>query len=138
MKTGCMLRRGALALALAAAGAAFARESAGEETVRPLMRQPLAEAPGKQVTLVTVAYEPGQASAAHLHPGSVYAYVLEGSVVSQLEGEAPKTYTAGQSWYEPPGARHLVSRNASTTKPAKLIVWLVGGENEPVKQPLPR
>ena len=59
-------------------------------------------------------------------------------MVSQLEGAEAKTYTQGQSWYEPPQAHHLVSRNASRSQPAKLLVWLLGGDNEPVKQALPR
>ena len=127
-----------LAVALGAMSGAQAHDGAGAETVQPLMRHALPEAPGKQATLITVSYAPGQASAPHLHPGSVFAYVLEGSVVSQLDGEEAKTYTQGQSWYEAPGSRHLVSRNASDSAPAKIVVWLVGGESEPVKQPLPR
>jgi quercetin dioxygenase-like cupin family protein len=127
-----------LGFLLAGAGSALAHDPAGAETVRPILRLSLPDVPGKQATMVTVSYEPGQASAPHLHPGSVFAYVLEGSVVSQLEGAEAKTYTQGQSWYEPPQAHHLVSRNASATQPAKLLVWLLGGENEPVKQALPR
>lgn len=90
-----------LGLALAAGGAP-AHEGSGAETVQPVLRHALPEAPGKQATLVSVAYAPGQASAAHTHPGSVFAYVVEGSVVSQLGDEEPRTYSQGQSWYEPP------------------------------------
>ncbi|MBL8482284.1 MAG: cupin domain-containing protein [Rhodocyclaceae bacterium] len=122
---------------MAGAAAAAAHDDGAAETVRPLMRQALADVPGRQVTLLTVTYEPGQSSSPHLHPGSVLAYVLEGSVESQLAGEPLRTYTQGQFWYEGPRAHHLVSRNASRTAPAKLVVWLLGGENEAVKQPLP-
>jgi quercetin dioxygenase-like cupin family protein len=122
-------------LALAAAAAAT---SAGEGTAHPLMRHALPEAPGKQVTLLTVDYAPGQTSSPHSHPGSVFAYVVEGSVVSQLEGEPARTFRAGEGWYEPPGAHHIVSRNASTTQPARLVVWLMANEGEAVKKPLPR
>ena len=110
----------ALAFAAGEVGVALAHDAAGEESVQPVMRQTLPEMPGK-----------------HVHPGSVFAYVLEGSVVSQLADEAPKTYTKGQGWYEPPQARHLVSRNASTTEPARLVAWLVGNEGQPLKEPLP-
>jgi len=127
-----------LGLLLTAAGSALAHDPAAAETVRPILRQSLPDVPGKQATMLTVSYEPGQASAPHLHPGSVFAYVLEGSVVSQLEGAAVQTYTQGQSWYEPPRAHHLVSRNASDSQPAKLLVWLLGGEGEPLKQALPQ
>lgn len=127
-----------LGLLLAGAVGAKAHDPAAAETVRPILRQSLPDVPGKQATLVLVSYEPGQASKPHFHPGSVFAYVLEGSVVSQLEGTEAKTYTQGQSWYEPPGAHHLVSRNASDSRPAKVLAWLLGGEGEPVKQVLPR
>jgi hypothetical protein len=44
---------------------------------------------------------------------------------------------AGQSWYERPGIPHLVSRNASSTKPAKLLVWLLLDKGQPLLEPLP-
>lgn len=125
-----------LTLASAATSLVFAHDAPGEETVKPVMKQALSEAPGKNALLVTVSYAPGQASRPHLHPGSIFAYVLEGSVVSQLEGEAARTYTVGQSWYEPPRVHHLVSRNASKTRPAKLLVFAVTADGEPVKLPL--
>ena len=108
------------------------------EKVEPLQMQTLADVPGKQVTMAVVSYAPGQASAPHLHPGSVFAYVLEGEVVSQLEGQPAVTYGVGQSWYEPPRAAHLVSRNASNTRPAKLLAWLLVDEGGQIKQALPR
>lgn len=95
-----------------------------------LQRQPLQDAPGRNGILLTVSYGPGEASPAHRHPGSVFAYVLEGAVQSQLDDGAPVTYKAGESWVETPRALHAVSRNASTTKPAKLLVWLMAGDGE--------
>ena len=122
-------------LSLTSAGLAVAH-AGGEEKVQPVMRQAIPEAPGKTVLVATVTYAPGQDSTPHKHPGSIFAYVVEGSVVSQLDGSPAKTYGAGESWYEPPGAHHLVSRNASTTRPAKLLVFAIAGEHDPVKQPL--
>jgi quercetin dioxygenase-like cupin family protein len=133
-----LLKALAIALALAAAPWAMAHDAAGEEKVTPLQMQKLPDVPGKQVAMAVVSYEPGQASAPHFHSGSVFAYVLEGEVVSQLEGQPPVTYKAGESWYEPPRAPHLVSRNASSTRPAKLLAWLLMDEGGQIKQPLPR
>ena len=110
----------------------------GEEKVNPVQMQKLPDVPGKQVVMAVVSYEPGQASAPHLHSGSVFAYVLEGEVVSQLGGQPTVTYKAGESWYEPPRIAHLVSRNASTTRPAKLLAWLLMDEGGKVKEPLPK
>jgi len=83
-----------------------------------------------------VDYAPGAASDPHVHPGSVFAYVLEGTVVSQLEGDEPTTYTKGQSWYESPKKPHVVSKNASKTEPAKLLVFLLSQEGESLKVPM--
>ncbi|WP_430869758.1 cupin domain-containing protein [Cupriavidus basilensis] len=130
-------------LALPGAGNAHAHaldEQPGksEESVQPLMKQPIPEAAGRNVLLATVTFAPGQESEPHVHPGSIFAYVLEGTVVSQLGGEPEKTYGKGQSWYEAPGARHLVTRNASKTRPARLLVFGIAAEGDPIKQPLPR
>jgi quercetin dioxygenase-like cupin family protein len=101
-----------------------------EETVSVLMKQRLADVTGKEATVQTVDYAPGAESVPHHHPGTVFAYVLEGAVVSQLQGEKPVTYTRGQSWYESPKIPHVVSKNASKTEPAKLLVFLLSQEGE--------
>lgn len=107
-----------------------------EDSVSVLMKQPLADMAGKVATVLTVDYAPGAASGPHVHPGSVFAYVLEGAVVSQLEGDEPITYIKGQSWYESPKKPHIVSKNASKTEPAKLLVFLLSQEGEAIKAPV--
>ena len=64
------------------------------------------------------------------------AYVLSGAVTSQVKGEKERTYKAGEYWYEPAGSEHLVSKNASKTKPAKLLVFMVLSPDEKVLIPL--
>jgi quercetin dioxygenase-like cupin family protein len=107
-----------------------------EDSVSVLMKQPVADMAGKVATVLTVDYAPGAASGPHVHPGSVFAYVLEGAVVSQLEGDEPITYIKGQSWYESPKKPHIVSKNASKTEPAKLLVFLLSQEGEAIKAPV--
>jgi quercetin dioxygenase-like cupin family protein len=107
-----------------------------EDAVSVLMKQSLSDMAGKVATVLTVDYVPGAASGPHVHPGSVFAYVLEGAVVSQLEGDEPITYTKGQSWYESPKNPHIVSKNASKTEPAKLLVFLLSQEGEAIKAPV--
>ncbi|EIK93426.1 cupin [Pseudomonas sp. M47T1] len=109
--------------------------ASAHDNVHILQQQTPPNAPGQQAIMLTVDYAPGQASDAHSHPGSVMAYVLEGSVVSQLKGEAPVTYKQGQYWYEPAGTVHLMSRNASNTQPAKLLVWVLKGQDQQVLEP---
>jgi quercetin dioxygenase-like cupin family protein len=106
------------------------------DSISVLMKQPLTDKAGKVATMLIVDYAPGAASDPHVHPGSVFAYVLEGTVVAQLEGEQPMTYSKGQSWYESPKKPHLVSRNTSVTEPAKLLVLLVSQEGETLKVPV--
>ncbi|WP_336490505.1 cupin domain-containing protein [Methylobacterium nigriterrae] len=89
--------------------------------------QPLPNVPGKSMKGVLVEYAPGGSSAAHRHPGSafIYATVLEGAVVSQVNDGPEITYQAGQNFSENPGDRHGVSRNASTSVSAKLLAVFV-------------
>ena len=80
---------------------------------------------GWEVTVSYVDYAPGRVGAAHRHPGFVLAYVLEGAVVARISGQGEeKTYTAGQMFYEQPGATHEVSKNASQTQSAKLLAMI--------------
>src|SRR5262249_10561977 len=101
-----------------------------------LIQQNLPDLQGKVAAALPVQDATGTASDAHQHPGSVFAYGLEGAVVSQLEGEKPVTYTAGQSWYEPPGQAHVVLRNASRDETAKILVFILTQEGEELKSPV--
>jgi quercetin dioxygenase-like cupin family protein len=96
------------------------------ETVTPAFAYEIPNVPGKTITAAVVTYKPGVKSISHRHGSAfVVAYVLSGSIRSQLEGGEAKTYTAGQSWTEAPGAHHLVSDNASTTRPASLLAVFI-------------
>lgn len=108
----------------------------GKEKVTLLERQALPDVPGKFGLMVSVTYAPGQESVPHSHPGSVFVYVVEGEVQSQLDNGKLVTYKAGQSWYEAPGAVHSASRNASKTKPARLVAWMMADEAGEVVVPL--
>ena len=93
--------------------------------VAPLLLKELGDIPGKEALVITVAYPPGGADPVHRHPAHAFVYVLEGSIVMQMEGDAPVTLHAGQVFYEKPGQVHTVGRNASNTKPAKFLVVLI-------------
>ena len=98
------------------------------DTVEPVSSHALPNVPGKRVTVVRVAYGPGGFTRAHRHAGSVTAYVTKGEIRSQLGGGPVEIFKAGQSFFEPPGATHLVSANASNTEPAELIAVFVADE----------
>jgi quercetin dioxygenase-like cupin family protein len=101
--------------------------------VTPIASHKMPNVPGKTMTVVSVAYEPGGSSAPHRHPasGMVFAYVVSGAVRSQVEGEPAKVYRAGESWIEPPNAHHVISENASSTEPARLIAVIVADDGVP-------
>jgi quercetin dioxygenase-like cupin family protein len=125
------------AIALTISASAFAHETAApSEKVTVLQDQMLKNVPGKKALMIEVDYEPGQSSIAHKHQGTAMAYVLSGEIISQVKGEKAITYKAGEFWYEPAGSEHLVSKNASTTQPAKLLVFMVLAPDEKVLIPL--
>lgn len=88
--------------------------------------------PGKSLKGVLVEYAPGAANPAHTHAKSalIYATVLEGAVLNQLNGGPVRTFTKGQNFTELPGDRHDVSANASRTEPAKLLAVFVVDTND--------
>jgi quercetin dioxygenase-like cupin family protein len=90
---------------------------------------------GWSATVVEVSYAPGEASASHRHPGITIAYVLEGEIRSKVGDEPEKTYTTGQMFLETPGQLHAVSRNASASKPAKLLAVLLAEKGKQLTTP---
>ena len=85
---------------------------------------------GFVVNAVRVDYEPGGFSRVHRHPAGAYVYVIEGSVIFGIDDRGPVVLKAGDSFYEPPGALHRVSRNASQELPASLLAFFVLDEGE--------
>jgi quercetin dioxygenase-like cupin family protein len=121
----------ALALLCLTAGTAVAQEP----KVTPLMSKDLAESPGREALMITVEHAPGGSSAIHRHNAHAFVYVLEGSVVMQLNGGQEVTLTPGQSFYEGPADVHVVDRNASATQPAKFLVLLIKDTGAPALVP---
>ena len=121
-----------LLLASLIAGTLIAQEA----QVTPLMSKDLAEFPGKEGLMITVVYPPGASDPIHRHNAHAFLYVLEGSIVMQVKGGKEITLTPGQSFYEGPNDIHAVGRNASSTKPAKFLVFLVKDKGAPVLIPV--
>jgi quercetin dioxygenase-like cupin family protein len=106
------------------------------EKVNPLMAKEFSDIAGKEGLMLTVAYAPGEASTKHRHNAHVFVYVLEGSVVMQVEGAKPVTLKKGQTFYESPSDIHSVSKNASKTKPAKFLVFVLKDKGTPPVVPV--
>jgi quercetin dioxygenase-like cupin family protein len=90
-----------------------------------------------EVTVNYVDYAPGHVGAPHRHAGFVLVYVLEGTVIAKISGQGEeKTYTAGQMFYEQPGATHEVSKNASRTQPARLLAMIFARKGSTLTTPV--
>ena len=108
---------------------------AQEAKVTDLMSKDLTNLPGKEGLMITVDYPPGSVDPIHRHNAHAFVYVLEGTIVMQVRGGKEVTLTPGQTFYEGPNDVHVVGRNASKTKPAKFVVFLVKDKGAPVFVP---
>jgi quercetin dioxygenase-like cupin family protein len=109
---------------------------AQQPEVTSLMSKDLPDFPGKEGVMITVEYPPGGVDPVHRHNAHAFVYVLEGSVVMQLKGGKETTLTPGQTFYEGPNDVHVVGRNASNTKPAKFVVFMIKDKGAPVLVPV--
>ena len=109
--------------------------TAKEAKVTPLMSKALADNPGQEVEMITVEYAPGGTDPIHRHNAQAFVYVLEGTIVMQLRGGKEVTLNPGETFYEGPDDVHVVGRNASSTKPAKFVVFLIKKKGAPILVP---
>jgi len=122
----------ALALLCLVTGTAMAQEA----KVTSLMSKDLPESPGREIMVITVEHAPGGSNPVHRHNAHAVVYVLEGSVVMQVKGGKEVTLTPGQTFYEGPDDVHVVDRNASSSKPAKFLVFLIKDKGAPALLPV--
>ncbi|HEY3037768.1 MAG TPA: cupin domain-containing protein [Pyrinomonadaceae bacterium] len=110
---------------------AFSSADAQVGTVTRLMTKDLPDVAGKEGMIEIVDFAPGEASQPHRHNADLFVYVLEGTVITQVKGGKPQTVHAGEVFHESPTDLHIVSRNASETQPAKLLVFYVKAKGAP-------
>ncbi len=103
--------------------------------VTELFSKDLTNLAGKEGLMLAVEYPPGSSDPIHRHNANAFVYVLEGSIVMQVRGGKETILTAGQTFYEGPDDVHIVGRNASKTKPAKFVVFLVKDKGAPAVVP---
>ncbi|SDO82091.1 Cupin domain protein [Ralstonia sp. 25mfcol4.1] len=110
--------------------------AAPEVKVTPLTTEPLPEYPGKEVQMIMVEYPPGGYDPVHRHDAHGFIYVLEGTIIMGVKGGKEVTLKPGQTFHEGPNDIHTVGRNASTTKPARFIVFLIKNQGAPILTPV--
>ena len=115
---------------------AWSQQPAPATKVSQLLKQALADFPGREVIMVTLDIPPGGGSAPHRHPGHhIFGYVLEGTYKIKIDQGAETILTKGQTFYEAPGQLHAVSANASQTEPAKVLAVIVAESGKPITVP---
>ena len=124
-----------IAIAACALAAQFAL-AAPPPDVKEIMSKPFTDIPGKEGLVLTVTYPPGGADEIHRHDAHAFVYVLDGSIVMQLRDAEPVTLKPGEGFYEGPNDVHIVGRNASDSKPAKFVVFLVKNQGVPALLPV--
>lgn len=120
-----------LALTCLMSGALFAQDA----KVTQLLSKDLEDLPGKEGMMIIVEYPPCGSDPIHRHNAHAFVYVLEGEIVMQVRGGKEKVLTPGETFYEGPDDVHVFGRNASRTKPAKFVVFLVKNKGAPVLVP---
>jgi quercetin dioxygenase-like cupin family protein len=138
MKVRTIFGAACTAMVIATARPAAANDG-GEEAVKSVFQQVIPNIPGKSLIALVVDYRPGGASPSHTHAKSafIFGYVLSGEVESQVNDGPRRVYRAGESFYEPPGSQHTVSRNASKKRPAKLLaVFVVDTDDKELTTPI--
>jgi quercetin dioxygenase-like cupin family protein len=104
-------------------GAVVAQQPLPATKATQVMQQAIAQFPGHEVTMTILDIPPGGGSVPHRHPTTHnFGYVLEGAYRIKLDDGPEKVLTKGDTFYEAPNQLHAVSRNASNTEPAKVLV----------------
>jgi quercetin dioxygenase-like cupin family protein len=112
-------------------GLAWADGTAPAASAKQLMTKDLVGLAGKEVLMSTVTYPPGGASPPHRHDAQVFVYVLEGELIMQVQGGPKVTLKPGETFYESPTDVHAVSANASQTRPATFLVFIIKDKGAP-------
>jgi quercetin dioxygenase-like cupin family protein len=123
-------------LALVAGMIGLVGSAAQAAKVTELQTRPLAGLPGKEGTMILVEYAPDDVDPLHRHDASVFLYVLEGTIIMQVEGGKLVTLHPGQTYFEGRDDVHIVGRNASRTKTAKFVAVLIKNEGAPIVMPV--
>lgn len=127
-----ILMRTAMACLLAVATPAFSQDVA----VANLFQTDVADVANQEIVVLEVNYPPGNDSPVHRHNAHTIVYVLEGTVIMAVEGREAQTLGPGEVFYESPDDIHSVSRNASATEPAKILVFFLKGKGAPTTEPV--
>jgi quercetin dioxygenase-like cupin family protein len=105
------------------------------QRVTDVMIQPLPDI-GREMRIRVTERDPGNGTGAHRHPGHhTFGYVLEGTYELRIDNGPVRHLKAGDSFYEPPGSLHAVSRNPTTDTKVRYLVIQVADPSKPATVP---
>jgi quercetin dioxygenase-like cupin family protein len=90
--------------------------------------------PGKEVVQAVAEIPAGVSAGRHTHPGEEVGYVLEGTVLVEIDGKPAATLKAGQAFIIPSGAIHNATNKSSTS--AKVLATYIIDKGKPVATPV--
>ena len=114
---------------------AVSATAGAQDAVKSIFQTDVGNVTDQEILVLEVNYPPGNDSSVHRHNAHTIVYVLEGSVVMQVEGSEPQTLGPGEVFYETPEDVHTVSRNASDTEAAKILVFFLKGHVAATTEP---
>ena len=79
---------------------------------------------GREVVQARIELDPGVVFGKHWHPGEEIVYVIEGSIVYELEGRQPVRVDAGEVLFIPPRTVHS-AKNVGRGIGAELATYVV-------------
>jgi len=123
--------------ALVAAGALVPTSAYAQVETTPILKTELQGEEGREANIVRFEVPAGWETERHIHPGHVFVYVTEGAIEIDVEGQEPKTVSAGEAIYELPN-KPMVGRTASADQGASFIVFQVGPAGEPLMVAQPK
>ncbi len=124
-----------LRIAIASWLLVFTSSAFSQATVNSLFQTDVADVTNQEIVVLEVNYPAGNDSPVHRHNAHTIVYVLEGSVIMAVAGGEPQTLGPGDVFYESPDDIHSVSRNASATEPAKILVFFLKGKGAASTEP---
>ena len=118
------------------AAAAQTTGAAPQSSRKVLMTKDLADFPGKEALVYLIDYPAGTNNVPHRHDAHVFLHVLSGQLNAQVKGGELTVLNAGDTYYESPNDIHIVSRNPSSTTPAKAILFMLHNKGAALSTPV--
>jgi quercetin dioxygenase-like cupin family protein len=100
---------------------------------RAVLQKQTLSTPDREAVVARAEFIPGGAAGRHTHPGEELGYILEGTLLLEVDGQPPRTLKAGDVFFVPAGIVHDGKNIGSG--PAKVLATYVVEKGKPVASP---